>query len=244
MLSRLSSLDIKTIGSLNLVIQGVMAGATFILALVALFGSKIKQWWVRPAIYIKVGNETPFVEMLDTDDGTTQISSRSREIRIRVSNKGRSPARHCQVFIKELYRDRSGAGGMYKFREFVPQALYWIIGTKSRDIFRELPEYLILARIASPSEQPTTKSTQTLPVSQHSLYIVIEAGREKGKFIEVGTGTIIVPIIIHAHNCVTIIERYIEIFWAGRTADDIGNQFFSIKELTESEFKAKTKSSQ
>ncbi len=95
----------------NLVFAGATAIGSIAVAILAVFGQRIRGWLVRPRIFVRVGEESPCIEMLEEEDTSSAGAKRTlHHIRLEVTNSGWEIARNCMVLCNSVYRQRPGSG--------------------------------------------------------------------------------------------------------------------------------------
>jgi hypothetical protein len=112
----------------SLVIQGVVAVGTLIVAIIAIWGDHIRSWWSGPRLKVPLLN--PMGELNPLNDGR---QCRNYHLKVTNNRKG-SPAHNVQVFLMKVFRsaadgtlvDRSFSGPLqltWQFPEYNPQLL-------------------------------------------------------------------------------------------------------------------------
>lgn len=99
-----------------------VAGATLVLAAIAVYQQKIIRWLFRPKIGVS-GSAlyTPWA------DGTGSIRGKVLYLHLRLPNSGEDAARDAEVSVEEVYEERpSPASGFVRVREAeFPKMLVW-----------------------------------------------------------------------------------------------------------------------
>ncbi len=115
-----SSLDWGVIGSL------LVAGFTFLLAVVAVFQQQIHRWLRRPVLRITTTNSPPDSHRtkLTIRKGNQPSSYACYYSLLRVENTGRMRADQVEVFVSQIHREDE-RGQWVPLRSFLPQRLLW-----------------------------------------------------------------------------------------------------------------------
>ena len=229
--------------TLNLLFNGMTAIGTLGISLLAIFGPRIRSWVIRPILNFRVDSEaSPLVEQLDRDDETSSSGKKKYyEIRVEIANSGRDAARNCRARVNAIYKQRPGTSDFFAAREFVPRYLYWAKkDTKSEeslDILPRLPEYVVVGRLTE-QEDPTTGGASSAPQPTKPVFgleVSVEPDGVKGKFCFFGEGKIVLPFLVYADNLRSYEQKYVEMFWDGKSIADYGAQHFTVKLLAKKE---------
>jgi len=81
--SKLSSHD-----QWSLLFDGMTAIGTLLVALLAIFGQRIRSWIIRPSISLSVGDKPPYAERKEQADESTSAAIVSYQLRLEISKKG------------------------------------------------------------------------------------------------------------------------------------------------------------
>lgn len=229
--------DLTRYEVLTLWFLGTAATANLVLALLALFGTQLKQWWFRPKLEIAVGRAPPFTEQrkIEVSSG---VFSQQLDIRIRISNTGTTSARQCQAYAEALYQ-REANGAFYESHTFVPKHFRWPEEQPKQAILLSVPAYLTVARIIE-VQQPTTADTPTAPAppqATYSLHVALERPDQRGSLIEIAGGCVAIPITLFAENMRTPVTRVVEVTWKGTSPEDVHPSHFSFEVHTQKQFR-------
>ena len=220
----------------NLVFNGLTAVGTVVVAILAVFGQRIRAWFVRPRLALAVGKTSPFVDRAETIDASASNSKRvSYAVRLQVINDGKETARNCKILCDSVYQEREKGSGFYLLRRFVPKEFFWTGSAQSKDVVPKLPSYVDIASIAEPVESASASVTSGTEQPKHALHILIEAEGTTGRYFCVGVGKFIYPLILYADNLPRPTKRYVEILWTGKAASDFGDACFDVRLLNEDE---------
>ncbi len=226
---------------LNLWFQGIIALGTLVLAALAIFGQNLRRWLFRPKINIELNNEIPFLELVEEKEASTS-KTQYQEIRVRITNLGKTSAKSCRVITDAIYKQRTGSEDMYKLKSIIPTEFYWANGSKTIDILPNIPYYINIARIADSTEQinyDQSKDNTASLKTNYELFVTVEERSQKGKYTPVGKGKLTIPIIVYAENLSTPIKKYIEIYWDGINPTDITTSHFNLCFIKENELSRK-----
>ena len=219
---------------LHLLFAGLTAIGTIAIAILAIFGNRIRSWIIRPRIKLAVGEASPFIERIEKDDSSTEDGKNvSYKIRLEIQNIGREVARNSSVLCNTVHRQRDVGSGFYELKKFVPKQFFWTTRDQRLDVTPKIPSYLSIAEISEPT-QSVSGNDQNLTVSQERcLQIRIEAEGVKGRFYRVKNGKILFPAIFYTDNLPKPIMHYIEICWNGTSVDSFSAENFQIQLLSE-----------
>lgn len=219
----------------SLLFNGMTAIGTLLVALLAIFGQRIRNWIIRPSLALSVGDKSPCAEKKEQADESTSAAKVSYQLRLKISNSGRETARNCVVLCDEILREKAGGKEFYILKEFVPLQFYWTTKSQTADIMPKLPSFLNIAEISVPDESVSSTQGGTISSEGYYLQVQIEAEGVKGRFFRVDKGKIMVPILVHADNLQRSIKKYVEICWRGNTVADFTPDNFQIRILNEAE---------
>lgn len=229
--------DLTRYEVLTLCFLGTAATANLLLALLALFGPQLKQWWFRPKLEIAVGRAPPFTEQRKIEV-LSGVLSQQLDIRIRISNTGATSARQCQAYAEALYQ-KAANGAFYETHTFVPRHFRWPEEEPNKAILVSVSAYLTVARIIE-LQQHTTADTPTVaapPQAQYSLHVALERPDQRGSLIEITGGCVAIPITLFAENMRKSVTRVVEVTWKGTSPDDVDPAHFSFELHTQEQFR-------
>jgi len=220
----------------NLVFAGMAAVGTLAVAVLAIFGQRVRSWVIRPRIKLAVGEASPFVEKFDEEDAFATNKKRTVfHIRIEVTNSGREIARNCMILCNSVHRQRAGGAGFYELKKFVPKQFFWTTREQRLDVAPNIPSYVNIAEISEPS--PTVKGTDTGTTVERNdcLQILIEAEGVKGRYFRVENGKVILPAILYADNLPRPTKYFVEICWNGICVNDFSPDKFQVRLLDDAQ---------
>lgn len=107
----------------------VVATATFLAVVVALFKEDITQWWRRPKLVVSIALEPPHCHQTTLNctvqrTDLTFAQAKCYYFRVWVENLGKTRATHVQVFAAKLLR-RTADGSFQEDNHFLPMNLRW-----------------------------------------------------------------------------------------------------------------------
>lgn len=220
---------------LDLVFSGLTAIGTLCASILALFGPRIRSFFIRPILEFRADQKcSPLVEKLERIEDSSGENRKYYEIRIEIANKGRDAARNCRARVNAIYKQKPGMTDYFPLKEFVPRYLYWAKkdtrSEESLDVLPKLPEYVVVGRLTE-HEKPIVgaQSQSVISATDFGLEVAVEPEGAKGKFCFIGRGKIILPFLVYADNLRSYEQQYVEIFWDGRSIDDYGVEHFSVK---------------
>lgn len=233
----LSEGPLKTKEYIELTIQALIAIGTLLLAIIAVYGERVKRWLFRPHLDTTVGDSPPYVEKIgeprtSTGGAPTPVSA---VIKMRVSNSGSSSAQLCKGLIQKIFCTRAASDTFFELRALSPSALYWNNDKDEFTISPKIPSYLEVARIEK-AEAPSLDTGATAsPASEYVLFVAIEEPGIKGRLIRLGKGRFIIPVILIADNIRNPITVFVDIFWNGTDPNSMNSSNFYVKLLSSHE---------
>jgi hypothetical protein len=222
--------------------EGATAVGTIALAILAIFGHKIRAKFIRPQLELELKNSSPFRELIDEGESSDSSASHYyQEIRIKVINNGQESARNCKIIVDSIYLQRKNTNEFFKFKEFVPKEFYWLKSPKDKatDILPKIPTFALLAKIDETLNVGAQSQVKQNTLQTYSLYILVDAIGPKGQFISIDNGLVIFPIVIYAENISQPIKKFVEIFWDGDDPNNLDDSNFDVRLLSESDGKRK-----
>lgn len=219
----------------SLVFDGMTALGTLLVALLAVFGQRIRSWIIRPRLSVAVGDKPPYAEKKEEPEESTSGAKVSYQLRLEISNDGREAARNCVVLCNKVLREKAGGKEFYTLREFVPLQFYWTTKSQTTDVVPKLLSYLNIAEVSISEESVSGNASNITRSPDFTLQVQVEAEGIKGRFFRVDKGKIILPIIVHADNLPRSIKKYVEICWRGNSEADFTPEKFQIRVLNEAE---------
>lgn len=217
----------------QLAFQGINAFGALVLALLALFGDRIRTWMARPRLHMRCGQGMPFVELVSDPSSQTasQEPPKALHIRLRLDNKGRSSAKNARIYADEYFKKRSD-GSKYIKQEMMQRELLWP-DARAVDLPPLAPFYVVLAEIRIEEASGPNSDNSLQSSSPVSLFIRLDDTRPGGGFLKIGSGTVVIPLRISAENMKRQQIFYVEIFWNGRDLNQRGPESFGCRLLDE-----------
>lgn len=211
---------------------------TLVVAFLALFGERLRNWLARPKLTIDLERSSPYVGDVESEPATSASGSeaaRKRVIRARIINSGRLPARAFSLQIDCVYRLRDGGTDFYKdslLPRPIPLKEVPLEDARTRmDLIPNFPFFIEIAEIRAP--EVLTQAGQGVPnVPSPEVFLRIPHGA-KGEFYRAGTKKIIFPVILHSESLREASRHYIEIFWNGDDVSNLCESNFSVRILEE-----------
>ena len=220
---------------MNTAFRGLSAFGTVSVAILAIFGQRIRSWFLRPRLDVRVGTASPFVEQLSEEDEDTSAARKTyQELRLRVLNVGKEAGRNCRIVCSSYFKQRPRTDDFFE-KEFVPRAFYWENKQQKTDLLPNLPEYLVVARIKEEELSTSSGEAGARRIQSYGLQVALEAEGVKGKFLFMDKGKVLLPLLIYADNVPKNQKYFLELFWDGMNPGDMGAEHFSIKLLSEAD---------
>lgn len=232
----IESNQLTNIALWNIVFNGLVAGGTLMIAILAIFGEKIKTRLFRPKLKISISKKQPFTETVQHKKSHIQSSSYLEKytlIRFKVENISSIPIRNCQGLVQEIWRKHKDNNNYFNFKPIAPTSLLWCNGNKEYTIPVNIPSYLELSRLKKTEIiTPNLESDSKKEIKTHSLlYLSIQETGKKGVYITLGKGTFIIPVIIIGDNIKEKKPYYFEVFWNGNEVDHLDDEHFYVSLL-------------
>lgn len=220
----------------SLAFDGMSAIGTFAVALLAVFGPRIRNWFIRPKLTLAVGKESPFVECTKVKDESASSATRvSYSVRLQIVNSGKEAARNCKLLCDCIYKQRDQGSSFYLLKRFVPKEFYWTGGNQREDVVPKLPSYINVASITEPIESASASGEGETSRLKFALHILVEAEGSTGRFYCAGTGRIVCPVITYSDNLPTSSKLYLEMLWTGKSDSEFDDAHFQVRLLSEDE---------
>lgn len=220
----------------TLVFYGLQAIGTISVAILAIYGDRILRKLFKPKFKIEISSESPFVETIQTQNSFSADIKKYTRISLKVTNSGETTAKNCQGIIETIFCKRTRNETFYKFKTFIPTRFIWNDDKESTFITPEIPYYLEIGRIQqvdnliSESEDEHQNGKQN---QNYDLYLSIEEPNEKGKYMKLGKGTFIIPLLLYTDNLRQSEKAYVEIYWNGKDLNNLTQSDFYAKQLKE-----------
>ena len=219
--------------TIGIVFDGLVAIGTILLALLAIYGERVKKWLFRPNLKIQVDNKEPFVDTIENKNAVSKdvsIIENTTSIRVKIENTGKTTALKCQALVEKVWCKHQTNENFFPKVTITPSQLDWHNASKVLDITPHIPAYIELARIELTEVRTMEEGDSRRPNKQSAdLYLSIVAKGKKGLYVKLGKGTFIIPLILYSDNLNKTIQTYIEIFWNGTDAKKLTASDFYIK---------------
>lgn len=218
---------------------------TVLVAVLALFGERIRNWLGRPVIKITLENKSPYLSAAESIAATNASDSASisqRLVRIRLVNHGRQIARALSLQVDCVYRQRESTDDFYK-EELLPRPIPLkevpLEDAKNRlDLLPGYPLFIEIAEIRPAVVLGQNSQANSPPPAIPEIFIRIPHGT-RGEFYPAGRRKIIFPIIVYSESLRKAERYYVELFWCGADVADLSDINFSVCLLSEAEVKAR-----
>ncbi len=213
----------------NIVFNGLVALGTLIIALLAIFGEKIKTRLFRPKLKITISKKSPYTEIVQhikSDKQSASYTEKYTLIRCKIESLSAAPIKNCQGIVQEIWCKHKDNDKFYNFKQLAPTTLLWSNENKEHTIPANIPSFLEISRIKK-TEISTNNSQndfQQKKMTQSLLYLSIQETGKKGIYIKLGKGTFIIPVIIIGDNIKEKKPYFFEILWNGNNVDQLDDE--------------------
>lgn len=218
----------------DLIFTGVQAVGTIVVALLAIYGDRIIRKLFKPKLSIDISSSAPFVETIKEREAFSSDENIYTRISIKVTNNGDSTAQNCQGIVEKIYCKRKANESFYCYKNFIPTRFTWNDDNKATFVTPNIPSYVEIARIQQ-IEELTTYSESFMSGKPKNntfdLYLSIEEPNEKGKYLKLGKGTFVIPIIFYTDNLRKTQKVFVEIYWNGKDTSTLTESDFYVKKL-------------
>lgn len=222
---------------LNLIVSGSAAIGTILLAVIAIFGSWIKRFFIKPKISVKIDSCKPYVELVKETDPNESSEISYKKIHLKITNNGRQTALNSQIFIEKIFKKREDNQTYFLSKSFIPSNFLWEDDNKSKPITTSISHFIEIARIQKNVEYSSDEETGKPSKSKDyfRLCLSIQNAHLKGVFQILGKGTFLLPIIVYFDGIPKPITSFVEIFWNNDNLEKMSESNFYVKLLGEKE---------
>ncbi|MFA7302084.1 MAG: hypothetical protein WC069_07265 [Candidatus Shapirobacteria bacterium] len=229
----------------TLVFYGLQAIGTILVALLAIYGDRIIRKIFKPRLTLEINSKSPFVETITEQMVLSSETSRHIRISAKVLNHGDTTAQNCQGIIEKVFCKRKANESYYCYKNFIPARFTWNDDKESSFVTPEIPSYLEIARIQQTSiltsNDETAKTDTKILKNDFELFLTIEEPNEKGKFLKLGKGTFLFPIVFYTDNLRKTQKVLIEIYWNGKEITSLTDSDFYVKIIPNNEIPKEVK---
>jgi hypothetical protein len=217
--------EMSSYQNIHLWLVGVSAVASFLVAAMAIFGPTIRNLFLGPRLHLQANSHYPFIQITSEQRDSSSTSKKTTvEIRLRITNKGHTPATACTVLVEEVYYEAAGGSQLNLHKSFLPTAMPWASvsppnTTSTCDLIPGVSSYLTIARIEQ-AEEPTQANSQTPALQRHHLHLMLKDSKESAAFYRITAATVVFPAIVYAQNYRKGRTYYIAITWQGTLPEE------------------------
>lgn len=218
----------------DLIFTGLQAVGTIIVALLAIYGDKIIRRLFKPKLLIDISSIAPFVETIKEREAYSSDENIYTRISIKVINNGDSTAQNCQGIVEKVFCKRKANESFYCLKNFIPTRFTWNDDNRATFVTPNIPSYAEIARIQQIEELTTYSEpfmTGKPKNNTFDLYLSIEEPNEKGKYLKLGKGTFVIPIVFYTDNLRKTQKVFVEIYWNGNDTTTLTDSDFYVKRL-------------
>lgn len=239
--------DSKPLSGFEFVFDAASAVGTIVVALLAIFGDRIRAFLARPQIVIEAKKNAPHVEI--EHESVSMQSDQSvvlecLKIRLCVKNKGRSIARSSRLVVDRIYRTRANDPGLHE-EEIRPRVIPWPDDEKPIDLVPNFPYFVDVAWVKQDEQEGSVDSQSAQVAPAYKLYLTFlrnSSNRTVSEFFHVGSGRVLFKLTVFSENSRRPVVYFVSIYWSGTSpANHKQNGVFDIEALTEAEAKKKHK---
>ena len=200
---------------------------TILAVLVALFYKPISDYIKRPNLSMSFPDNDICIHKIDI--AYERSSNEKRTIvRVKVENKGKSPALHSEVIVDTVYKKQNSNTGYVKF-DYVPYNLKDNRGGYPKALAPHLVYYFDLAVISKPDEM-SNDSNKLKQKQFYKLSLITDKSLQ-----QLGRGTFIIPIKVCSSRLIKPSISYLKIYWDSDEYTD-SKDVFSVDIISQAEF--------
>lgn len=211
-----------------------------IIAILALFGRKIRHWMYKPSISLVTCNEKPYVTIETADDNTMSDSDSSEIVflRFKIKNNGNDSARETMIVLSEYYKKKGAADSYTKKEDITKHFLFTSKDSKrqnySQSITPNLPYFVDLGTI---QKYDAAESITSNTNAKQCYKIVLKF--QEGPML-LNNGEYVFPVCIYSRDLRKALIYPIKVSWnSDNIPSDLNKQdcsVFQLNVLSESEF--------
>jgi hypothetical protein len=226
----------------------VTALGTLVVALLAVFGDRVRAFLARPRLEVTAKSDGPHVELVRevvSMQSNQAASIESLRVRLCIRNAGRSIARSSRVVVDQVYRTRNRDTGLSK-EDILPRVIPWPDDDRPIDLVPGFPYFVDVACVKQDDREGERPGHGPLQRSaNHSLYLAFlkpSPARGGGEYYPVGDGRVVFPVTIFSENMRKPARYFVSIYWDGKEPKDHKeNGKFEIEVLSPADAKSKFK---
>lgn len=217
-----------------------------IIAILALFGRKIRHWMYKPTIQLAACNEEPYVTIESANENTMSESDSSDIVylRFKINNDGNDSARDTTIVLSEFYK-KKGAADAYTKKEYITK--HFLFTSKdskrqnySQSVIPKLPYFVDFGTI----QKYDAAETSTGGTRAKQCYKIVLKFQEG--YMLLGNGEYVFPVCVYSKDLKNALIYPIKVYWDSDTIPSDLNKkdcpVFQYMVLSESEFSSiKTK---
>ena len=217
---------------------------TVVVALLAIFGDRVRARLARPKLEVETSVADPHVEIIRevvAQQSAQSVSVDTLRIRLCIKNTGRSIARSSRLVVDRVYRTRDRDPGLH-VEHLLPRVIPWPDGDRPIDLVPNFPYFVDVARVKqdeSEGDAPDAASSAN-GFALHLSFLKNLLVSSQGELLKIGAGRVVFPLTIFSENARRPFVYFISIYWIGRDLDSYKERDkFDIQVLTPAEAKKK-----
>lgn len=219
---------------------------TVIVALLAVFGDRVRARLARPKLKVETSVAEPHVEIIReavAQQSAQPVSVDTLHIRLCIKNTGRSIARSSRLVVDRIYRTRDRDPGLH-VEHLLPRVIPWPDDDRPIDLVPNFPYFVDVARVKqdeSEGDAPDTASAAN-GFALHLFFLknLLASSQPQGELLKIGAGRVVFPLTIFSENARRPFVYFISIYWCGRDLESYKDKDkFDIQVLTPAEAKTK-----
>lgn len=226
----------------------VTAIGTLIVALLAIFGDRVRAFLSRPKLLVETSVNGPHVELVKESvamQSEQVVAVESLRVRLCVRNVGRSIARSSRLVVDKIYRTRDRDPGLH-VENLLPRVMPWPDDDKPIDLVPNFPYFVDVARVKQDEGEgdvPNGNPGRDQPTAGFALHLTFLKNllvSSQGELLKIGAGRVVFPLTIFSENTRRPSVYFISIYWSGSDPKSYKDKDkFDIQVLTSTEAKKK-----
>ena len=214
--NNLSYMNNNTFEVAHLIISAISALGSLIIAIMAIWGSRLILYFIRPKIKLTINTQSSCCIEKTTFNSEDSAEEESVIIRIKIINNGNTSAENASLLVENVLKENEdGEYGLYK--EFATQRLAFDHDNSYKiDIIPELTYYVNVAiirklnAIISADEKSNSKQN-------YKLYLLTNNKEKDLEKSQLGKGTFIIPLKLYSDSLRKPVIEYLRMHWDSDT---------------------------
>ena len=218
----------------TLVIDGVAAMGSILVAILAIWGKSFRKYFYKPKLSLMIDESSDCCVEIKKERENESNEEQTLQVRGQIINNGNETAWDAMAIVEEVYK-QMGDGSFSKCRQFMPSQLIFCSNKKNKQhITPNLSDYIEIAKVKQ--WQPNMTSTsQSSNKQNYKLYLQIDGPLST---IELGKGKFIVPLKIFYKGAKSPIVSYIWLHW---DCDGLSKKELTARIVSTSDFRMSKK---